>query len=89
MMVLPLIYVAVTVLISLWFFLIPGFMSENVPIELIVRDKLSSLQKYCFSLSLFLFSFFFLQECFLCVCVGAGVCVYVFLFFFHYSSSPK
>ena len=32
-------FVVATVLIGLWFFLIPGFVSVNVQFKLIVRDK--------------------------------------------------
>ena len=59
MVVLLFIYIVVTILISLLFFLIPGFESENFHIALIVRDKVTSI-KCCFSVSFFflLFSFY-------------------------------
>ena len=57
--VFPLIFIVVTVLIRLWLFLMPGFVSANFQFELIVRDKFSSLPVLFLSFS-FLFFFFLL-----------------------------
>ena len=54
----------------------------NVQFEIIVHDKLSSLQ-VLFSLFLFFFFFFLLfvlQKCILCVCVSAQVFVSVYVY---------
>ena len=42
-LVFSLVFITLTVLIGLWFFLIPGFASVNVQFKSIVRDKFSSL----------------------------------------------
>ena len=68
LVIFPLIYIVATVLIRLWFFLIPGFVSANFQFKLIVCDKFSSL------LMLFL-SFSFFLGCAVGACVS--VCVYI------------
>ena len=61
------------------FFLISGFVSVNVHFELIVRDKLSSLQMLFFSFKSVFCVFVCLYGC-SCRCIG--------IYFRFYSSSP-
>ena len=84
-MVLPLIYTVATVLIRLClfvcFFFIPGFVSENFQIQLIVHFKFSSLQLLflSFSFSFFSSSFSF-YECLFCEFLFARALVSMYVY---------
>ena len=79
-----LVFIVLTVLIRLWFFLIPGIVFVNIQFELIFRDKLSSLRKLFLAVNLFFFFFFYKKV--LCVCVYSCPCMCIYFgFFFVFS----
>ena len=82
MVVFHLIYIVANVLIKLLFFLIAGFVSENVLSELIVHDNFLILQLMFLSSPFFSFSFSFYKVYSVCLDIHMGipfhVCEYIF-----------